>query len=117
MPLSDYLLRAISILFELLEIHTISLLKDYHSLVARCRPRSPKVPGSKPGSTEDPSCIGPAAHKIIHRESNVLPLVWCGVSLERGFQLSCCPRHLTAVQKYEVCPKIALVSLQNATLI
>ncbi|GBM29959.1 hypothetical protein AVEN_167437-1 [Araneus ventricosus] len=43
-------------------------------------------------------------------------LVWCG-SLERGCQLRCYPRHLTTVQNYEVRPKIALVLLQNGTLI
>ncbi|GBM09026.1 hypothetical protein AVEN_229057-1 [Araneus ventricosus] len=52
-------------------------------LVVRCRLRCWRVPGSKPDSTEDPSCIGPVACSIICRRSNVLPLVWCG-SLERG---------------------------------
>ncbi|GBO07686.1 hypothetical protein AVEN_21865-1 [Araneus ventricosus] len=75
-----------------------------------------RVPGSKPDSTEDLSCIGPVARSIIRRESNVLPLVWCG-TLERGFQLRCLPRHLPAVQTDEVRPKIALVLLRNGMLI
>ncbi|GBM11021.1 hypothetical protein AVEN_241841-1 [Araneus ventricosus] len=34
-----------------------------------------RVPGSKPDSTEDLSCIGPAARQIVRRGPNVLPLV------------------------------------------
>ncbi|GBN18991.1 hypothetical protein AVEN_43945-1 [Araneus ventricosus] len=37
--------------------------------VVRCQPRSRKVRGLKPDSTEDPSCIGPVARQIIRRES------------------------------------------------
>ncbi|GBL83396.1 hypothetical protein AVEN_110700-1 [Araneus ventricosus] len=43
---------------------------------------------------------------------------WCGAEVwRRGCQLRCRPRHLTEVQNYEVRPKIALVLLQNGTLI
>ncbi|GBL78703.1 Jerky -like [Araneus ventricosus] len=43
---------------------------------------------------------------------------WRGVEVWRGgCQLRCRPRHLTEVQNYEVRPKIALVLLQNGTLI
>ncbi|GBN05912.1 Voltage-dependent calcium channel type A subunit alpha-1 [Araneus ventricosus] len=77
------------------------------------RLRDRRVPCSKPDSAEELPCkqawcmlnpLGP----------NVLALVWCG-SLERGCQLRCRPRHLTAVQNHEVRPKIALVLLQNRT--
>ncbi|GBN55075.1 hypothetical protein AVEN_55420-1 [Araneus ventricosus] len=47
---------------------------------------------------------------------NVLPLVWRR-SLERGCHVRCRPHHLTMVQNGEVRPKIALVLLQNRTLI
>ncbi|GBM94100.1 hypothetical protein AVEN_141426-1 [Araneus ventricosus] len=75
-----------------------------------------RVAGSTPDSTEDPSCIGPIACKIIRRTPNVLPLVWCGI-LKRGCHLRCRPVHLTEVQNYKVCHNIALVLLQNGTLI
>ncbi|GBL93895.1 hypothetical protein AVEN_153652-1 [Araneus ventricosus] len=47
-------------------------------------------------------------------EANALQPAWRG-SLERGCQLRCRPRHLIAIQNYEVCPKIALVLIQNGT--
>ncbi|GBL98294.1 hypothetical protein AVEN_174089-1 [Araneus ventricosus] len=43
-------------------------------LVARCRLQGRRVPGSKPHSTEDPSCIGPVARCIIRRGQTS----WCG---------------------------------------
>ncbi|GBM78439.1 hypothetical protein AVEN_96774-1 [Araneus ventricosus] len=43
---------------------------------------------------------------------------WCGVEVWRGDASSGCrPRHLTVVQNCEIRPKIALVLLQNETLI
>ena len=43
---------------------------------------------------------------------------WCGVDVLRGgCQLRCRPRHLTGVQNDDVRPKIAIVLLQNGTLI
>ncbi|GBN47704.1 hypothetical protein AVEN_88127-1 [Araneus ventricosus] len=35
--------------------------EGHDGLVIMCRPLSRSVPGSKPDSTEDPSCIGPVA--------------------------------------------------------
>ncbi|GFT06494.1 hypothetical protein TNCV_3356222 [Trichonephila clavipes] len=40
--------------------------------------------------------------RFICRCSNVLPLVWCEIRLERGCQLKCRPRHLTVVRNYEI---------------
>ncbi|GBL85469.1 hypothetical protein AVEN_34643-1 [Araneus ventricosus] len=85
-------------------------------LMVRSRLRCRRVKSSKPDSTEYPPRMGPLAGQIIRRGPNDLPLQWCG-SLERGCQLRFRPRHLTVVQNYEVHPKIALVLLQNLTLI
>ncbi|GBN22603.1 hypothetical protein AVEN_243271-1 [Araneus ventricosus] len=108
-------------------------------LVVRCRPRRRRVPGSKPDSVKDPSCIGSIARKLyvrverphagtvptihIHRlthgprvHRNGRALVWC-ISLEWGCQLRCRPRHLTAVQNDEISPHVALVLLQNGALV
>ncbi|GBO46702.1 hypothetical protein AVEN_95959-1 [Araneus ventricosus] len=75
-----------------------------------------RVPDTKPDSTEDPLCIGPVARQIIR--SGQTSSRWCGVeACSGGYQLRCRPRHLTAVQNYEVRPKIAFVLLQNETLI
>ncbi|GBL80365.1 hypothetical protein AVEN_92274-1 [Araneus ventricosus] len=85
-------------------------------LVVKSRLWGRRVPGSKPDSTEDPPCMGPAARYIIR--SGQPSSRWCGVEvLERGRQLRCRPRYLTAIQNYEVRPKTALVLLQNGTLI
>ncbi|GBM28137.1 hypothetical protein AVEN_224194-1 [Araneus ventricosus] len=85
-------------------------------LVVRSRPWGRRAPGSRPDSTEDPPCMGPAARYIIR--SGQTSSRWCGVEVRRGgCQLRCRPRHLTEVQNYEVRPKIALVLLQNGTLI
>ncbi|GBL78005.1 hypothetical protein AVEN_143322-1 [Araneus ventricosus] len=77
-------------------------------LVVRSRLRGGRIPGSKPDSTENTSCIGPVARKIIYRGPNVLPLVWPG-SLERWSHLRCRPRHLTEVYSSEVRHKIPIV--------
>ncbi|GBM74513.1 hypothetical protein AVEN_58388-1 [Araneus ventricosus] len=63
-------------------------------LVVRPRLWVRRVPGSKPDSSEDPSCFGPVAE------------AWRGVR-----QLKCRPHHLTAVQNYEVRLKTALLLL------
>ncbi|GBN64508.1 hypothetical protein AVEN_114426-1 [Araneus ventricosus] len=85
-------------------------------LVVRFRLWGRRVPGPRPDSTEDPPCMGPAARQIIR--SGQTSSRWCGVEVWRGgCQLRCRPRHLTEVQNYEVRPKIALVLLQNGTLI
>ncbi|GBL77041.1 hypothetical protein AVEN_12692-1 [Araneus ventricosus] len=75
-----------------------------------------RVPGSIPDSNENPPCMW----------------VWCTLNLTswaksppaavvrrfgEGCQLRCRPLDLTKVQNYEVRPKIALVLLQNGTLI
>ncbi|GBO25626.1 hypothetical protein AVEN_170732-1 [Araneus ventricosus] len=80
------------------------------------RPWGRKAPGPRPDSTEDPPCMGPAARQTIR--SGQTPPRWRGVEARRGGrQPRCRPRHLTKVQNYEVRPKIALVLLQNGTLI
>ncbi|GBN18088.1 hypothetical protein AVEN_182766-1 [Araneus ventricosus] len=85
-------------------------------LVARSWLWGRRVPGSKPDSTEDPPCTGPAARYIIR--SGQTPSRWCGVEAWRGgCQLRRRPRHMTEVQNYNVRLKIALVLLQNGTLI
>ncbi|GBM42001.1 hypothetical protein AVEN_137549-1 [Araneus ventricosus] len=60
-------------------------------LVVRSRLRGRRVPASKPNSSKDLPCMGPAASW-----SNGIPLVRCG-SLERGCQFRRYPHHLTAV--------------------
>ncbi|GBN38610.1 hypothetical protein AVEN_39522-1 [Araneus ventricosus] len=65
-------------------------------LVIRSRPRGRRVPDSRLDSTEEPPSkriwctLNPSG-------PNDFRLVWLG-SLERGCQLRCRPRHLTAVQ-------------------
>ncbi|GBO20905.1 hypothetical protein AVEN_193696-1 [Araneus ventricosus] len=76
--------------------------------------RCQRFPGSKPLSTEDPSCTWVRCTLFKLGGQNGLPLVLYGV--KRECQLRCRPRHLTVVQNYEVRPKIALVFLQNGTL-
>ncbi|GBM78526.1 hypothetical protein AVEN_260452-1 [Araneus ventricosus] len=84
--------------------------KGRGSLVVRSRLWGRRAPGSKPDSTEDPPCIEPVARYIIR--SCQTPSRWCGVEVWRGRgQLRCRPRHLTAVQNDEVCPKTAPVLL------
>ncbi|GBL75344.1 hypothetical protein AVEN_210154-1 [Araneus ventricosus] len=87
-----------------------SLPRGHDGLVVISRLLGRWVPGSKLDSTEDPSCIGPPARYIIRSRPNAIPLGW------RGSQFRCDPRHLTAVRNAEVRPKIALVLLQNWTL-
>ncbi|GBM48342.1 hypothetical protein AVEN_37800-1 [Araneus ventricosus] len=72
-------------------------------LVVRSRPRGRRVAGPKPDSTEDPPCMGPVARQIIR--SGQTSSRWCGWLVWRGgCQLRHRPRHLTAVQNYEVRP-------------
>ncbi|GBO24807.1 hypothetical protein AVEN_180117-1 [Araneus ventricosus] len=86
-----------------------------NNLLARTADRTPKtfaLQGDPSRSTFPPSS---------KRSSYIVPPGsprWCGVEVWRGgCQLRCRPRHLTEVQNYEVRPKIALVLLQNGTLI
>ncbi|GBL92177.1 hypothetical protein AVEN_91518-1 [Araneus ventricosus] len=51
-------------------------------LVARSRLWNRRVPGSKPDSTDDPSCMGPAARQIIR--SGQTSSRWCGVAWKFG---------------------------------
>ncbi|GBM26741.1 hypothetical protein AVEN_175894-1 [Araneus ventricosus] len=80
-------------------------------LVVSSRPRGRRVPIAKPDSAKEPACkwvwctLDPSGL-----------LVWCG-SLERGCELRCGSRHLTMAQNCEFRSKIALVLLQNETLI
>ncbi|GBM93021.1 hypothetical protein AVEN_219835-1 [Araneus ventricosus] len=70
--------------------------------------------GSKPDSTEDP-CMG-----LLHTQSYVVakrPPVGVAWKFGEGVPAQCRPRHLTVFQNYEVRPKVALVLLQNGTLI
>ncbi|GBM54162.1 hypothetical protein AVEN_208762-1 [Araneus ventricosus] len=57
--------------------------------VVRSRLWGRRVPGSKPDSTEDQPCIGPGAHQIIRRRSDVLTEEGAPaqVSSERGSKL------------------------------
>ncbi|GBN12615.1 hypothetical protein AVEN_12503-1 [Araneus ventricosus] len=72
-------------------------------LAVRSRPRDRWIAGPKPDSTEDPPCMGPVARQIIR--SGQTPSHWCGAEAWReGRQLRRHPRHLTAVQNYEVRP-------------
>ncbi|GBN53543.1 hypothetical protein AVEN_63879-1 [Araneus ventricosus] len=85
------------------EILPLVLLGGRGGLVARSQPRDQRVASSKPDSTEDPLCMGPAARQIIR--SDQTPSRWCGAEAWRGrCQLRHYPRHLTMVQNYEVCP-------------
>ncbi|GBO38530.1 hypothetical protein AVEN_128745-1 [Araneus ventricosus] len=75
---------------------------------------SGKAPGSKLDSSE--AVYGACCALNDTQWPNALPLVWRG-SLKRGCQLRRRPRHLTMVQNYDARPKVALVLLQNETLI
>ncbi|GBM67166.1 hypothetical protein AVEN_218075-1 [Araneus ventricosus] len=50
-------------------------------------------------------------------EAETLPLGYIAPNGAEGCQHMCRPRHLTVVENYEAHPKIALVCLQNGTLI
>ncbi|GBO03691.1 hypothetical protein AVEN_188121-1 [Araneus ventricosus] len=51
-------------------------------LVLRSRSWGRRAPGSKPASTVDPPCMGPATFQIIR--SGQTPSRWCGVEAWRG---------------------------------
>ncbi|GBL96061.1 hypothetical protein AVEN_104306-1 [Araneus ventricosus] len=74
-------------------------------------------PGPKPDSTEDPPSMRTCCTLNHSRRLNFLSLKWCGGLGRRMQELKCRPRRLTAIQNYEVNPKIAFVLLQNGTLI
>ncbi|GBL96376.1 hypothetical protein AVEN_43698-1 [Araneus ventricosus] len=84
-------------------------------LVVRSRPRGRRVPGSKSDSSEDPPLMG-SLHGKLYVVAKCRPV---GVvrKFGEGCQLRCRPRHLTEFENYKVSPKIALVFLQNGTLI
>ncbi|GBO16012.1 hypothetical protein AVEN_247371-1 [Araneus ventricosus] len=63
--------------------------KGRGGLVVRSRFWGRSVPGSIPDSTEYPSYLGPAAHYILRKGPNILPLLWCG-SLEGCRSASSC---------------------------
>ncbi|GBN09386.1 hypothetical protein AVEN_177275-1 [Araneus ventricosus] len=58
------------------------MLEGRGGLVARSRTWGRRAPGSKPDSTEDPPCMGPAARQIIR--SGQTPSRWRGVEVWRG---------------------------------
>ncbi|GBO14535.1 hypothetical protein AVEN_239491-1 [Araneus ventricosus] len=60
-------------------------------LLVRSRLCGRRVPGSKPDSTEDPLCIGPAAHEIIRRGTNVRPPVGAARKFEEGLRAPVSP--------------------------
>ncbi|GBM50046.1 hypothetical protein AVEN_172927-1 [Araneus ventricosus] len=68
-------------------------------LVVRSRHRDRRIAGSKPDSTEDPSCMGPVASQFIR--IGEAPSHWCGAEAWRG---------CAAIQNYEVRPKYRLSS-------
>ncbi|GBN55482.1 hypothetical protein AVEN_139556-1 [Araneus ventricosus] len=71
-------------------------------------------PGSKPDSIEDLPCM-----ILLHAKSYVVanrPPVGAAWKLGGG-GVRCRSRHLTVAQHYEVRPKVALVLLENWTLI
>ncbi|GBM63139.1 hypothetical protein AVEN_150266-1 [Araneus ventricosus] len=82
-------------------------------LVVKSRLRGWRVPGPKPDFTEDPPSMWACC--TLNHTWSALPLAWCG-GMEREVPARPHPRHLTAVQNCEVRSKIALVLLQNGTL-
>ncbi|GBL82701.1 hypothetical protein AVEN_263761-1 [Araneus ventricosus] len=86
-----------------------SVQKGRGGLVVRSRLRGRRAPGSKPNSTGDPPCVGPAKSYVVAKRPPA-DVVW--KLAER-----CHPRHLTYVQNYKACPKIALLLLLNGMLI
>ncbi|GBM66922.1 hypothetical protein AVEN_199898-1 [Araneus ventricosus] len=91
-------------------------VQDRGGLVVGSRLWGRRAPGSKPDSTENPPCMGPASRQIIR--SSQMSSRWCSMEdWRRGCQLGCRPHHLTVVKNYEVRPTIALVLLRNGTLI
>ncbi|GBM96442.1 hypothetical protein AVEN_246540-1 [Araneus ventricosus] len=80
-------------------------------LNGKCLPFG-RVPGSKPDSTEDPPCMGPAKCQVIAVVASKRQLlVWREAWREGASQVS--SRHLTAVQNCEVRPKITRVVKRN----
>ncbi|GBM49715.1 hypothetical protein AVEN_206215-1 [Araneus ventricosus] len=78
----------------------------------------PRVPVSKPDSSEYPLYMWAPCTLNLTSWVSVLSMVWCG-TLDTRCQLRCRSRHLSTAQNYEVRPKIerALVLLRNGTLI
>ncbi|GBN60559.1 hypothetical protein AVEN_90637-1 [Araneus ventricosus] len=62
----------------------------------------PEDSGSKPDSTEVPTCTWAGCTLNLNRGSNVLQLVWCGSLEERGWQPRRHFRRLSAVQNDEL---------------
>ncbi|GBM71075.1 hypothetical protein AVEN_186645-1 [Araneus ventricosus] len=73
-------------------------------LVARYRPRSRSVLGSRPYSTEDPPCMQTCC-TINHTKGAKCPPAGVVRNFGEGFQFRCRPRHLTAAQNDEIRPK------------
>ncbi|GBL78350.1 hypothetical protein AVEN_42876-1 [Araneus ventricosus] len=94
---------------------SLNLCNGRGGLVVRSRLRARRIPGSKPDSMKINRAWGPS-HAKPYLVTKCPP---AGVvqSLEKGCQLRCSRRHLTVVQNYEVGPEIALLLLQNGTLI
>ncbi|GBO42512.1 hypothetical protein AVEN_97065-1 [Araneus ventricosus] len=86
------------------------------NLVVRCWPRSPRVPGSKPDSTEDLPCILTCC-TLNHTQGVKLPPAVVVEKFGEGVPAQVPPRYLTAVRSDEVRRKLALVLLPNKTLI
>ncbi|GBO09099.1 hypothetical protein AVEN_240814-1 [Araneus ventricosus] len=80
--------------------------------VSALGPGDSKFP--KSDSTEDPLCMRPVARGYIVAKCPPVGVAW---KFGEGCRLGSRPRRLTAVQNYEVHPKIALVLLQNGALI
>ncbi|GBM82708.1 hypothetical protein AVEN_107737-1 [Araneus ventricosus] len=99
-------MNPIGILLSCLTVLGSNKRQGHGGFRAESRLRSWSVTGSRPEPIENPPCI--RAGRSIGQGRNVRPLVWRG---------GCRPRHLTAVQNYEVRSNIALVLLQNGALI
>ncbi|GBL93699.1 hypothetical protein AVEN_166746-1 [Araneus ventricosus] len=83
-------------------------------LVVRSRPRGPEGRRFETRLHRRSAVYGACCTLNLTQCPNALPLRG---SLERGCQLRRRPRHLTAAQNFDVRPRIALVLLQNGTLI
>ncbi|GBM13487.1 hypothetical protein AVEN_40423-1 [Araneus ventricosus] len=102
-----------------MKAETISSVETCHSithsltgrgaLVVRSHLRGRWVSGSNLYSNENPPCMLHAKSQIVAKRPPS--------DVERKCREMRYPHHLTAVQSYDVCPKIALVLLQNGSLI
>ncbi|GBL80362.1 hypothetical protein AVEN_92272-1 [Araneus ventricosus] len=90
---------------------------DRSGLVVKSGSRGQSVSGSKPDSTEEPPYKRVWCTSSSSGPTGKCPADGMARMFGEGYQLRCRPRHQSAVENYEVRPKMVLVLLQNGTLV